>query len=224
MEIIPGVNVSKPKKNPTLDAEDSIYELPFYKDSEFFYNLDNYVFYIKGIEKLVRRSKYYKRYISFLKKDMGLNFCQVKGNIQENEDDKHELLEMHHGPILTLFDYCVIVLEYCLVNDIPISTFNIANIIIQEHYNFNIQTVMLCETVHQEVHDNKIFLNMKQGFGNLNNFLEKYKDGLLPEQIVKINKYIELSKQVDSYDNDVMKLNDNVTKWSNEMGIDDWFN
>ena len=32
---------------------------------------------------------------------------------------------------------------------------------------------------------------MKQGFGNLNGFLEKYRDGLLPEQIVKINKYIK---------------------------------
>jgi hypothetical protein len=62
MEIIPGINVSKSKKNPTLDSNDSIYELPFYKDAEFFYNLDNYVFYIKGIEKLIRRSKYYKQY------------------------------------------------------------------------------------------------------------------------------------------------------------------
>jgi hypothetical protein len=223
MEIIPGINVSKSKKNPTLDSNDSIYELPFYKDAEFFYNLDNYVFYIKGIEKLIRRSKYYKRYISYLKKDLGLNFCQVKGNIQENEDDKLELIEMHHGPILTLFDYVAIVLEYHLVHNLPISTFAIANAVIEEHYNLNVQTVMLCETVHQEVHDNKIFINMKQGFGNLNVFLEKYRDGLLPEQIVKINKYIELSKQFDSYDNDTMKINDQVTKWSKEMGIDDWF-
>ena len=223
MEILPGINVSKSKKNPTLDSNDSIYELPFYKDAEFFYNLDNYVYYIKGIESMVRRSKYYKRYIAYLKSDLGMNFCQVKGNIQENEDDKHELIEMHHGPILTLFDYVAIIVEHFLVNNKPISTFNIANEVIQEHYNLHVQTVMLCETAHQEVHDNKIFINMRQGFGDFNAFIEKYKDGLLPEQIVKINKYIELSKQYDSYDNDVMKLNDSVTKWSKEMGIDDWF-
>lgn len=223
MEILPGINISKSKKNPTLDSNDSIYELPFYKDAEFFYNLDNYVYYIKGIEAMVRRSKYYKRYVAFLKKDLGMNFCQVKGNIQENEDDKHELIEMHHGPILTLFDYVAIIVEYYLVNNKPISTFNIANEVIQEHYNLHVQTVMLCETAHQEVHDNKIFINMKQGFGDLNAFIEKYRDGLLPEQIVKINKYIELSKQFDSYDNDIMKLNNSVTKWSKEMGIDDWF-
>lgn len=223
MEIIPGINVSKQKTNPTLDSEDSIYELPFYKDADFFYNLDNYVYYIKGIEKMVRGNKYYKRYISHLKNDFGLNFCQVKGNIQENEDDKHELIEMHHGPVLTLFDCVAIVLEYSLVHKLNVSTFDIANIIIKEHFDHHIQTVMLCETVHQEVHDGKIFLNLNQGFGDLNAFLTKYKDGLLPEQILKINKYIELSKENDSYDNNVMKLNESVTKWSKDLCIDDWF-
>lgn len=223
MEIIPGINVKKVKQNPTLDSNDSIYELPFYKDAEFFYNLDNYVFYIKGIEKLIRSSKYYKRYIAHIKEDFGLNFCQVKGNIQENEDDKHELIEMHHGPVLTLFDCVAIVLEYSLVHKLNVSTFDIANIIIKEHFDHHIQTVMLCETVHQEVHDGKIFLNLNQGFGDLNAFLTKYKDGLLPEQILKINKYIELSKENDSYDNNVMKLNESVTKWSKDLCIDDWF-
>lgn len=223
MEIMPGINVSKQKTNPTLDSKDSIYELPFYKDADFFYNLDNYVYYIKGIEKMVRGNKYYKRYISHLKNDFGLNFCQVKGNIQENEDDKHELIEMHHGPVLTLFDCVAIVLEYSLVHKLNVSTFDISNIIIKEHFDHHIQTVMLCETVHQEVHDGKIFLNFNQGFGDLNAFLTKYKDGLLPEQILKINKYIELSKENDSYDNNVMQLNESVTKWSKDLCIDDWF-
>lgn len=223
MEIIPGINVKKIKQNPTLDSVDSIYELPFYKDAEFFYNLDNYVFYIKGIEKIIRSSKYYKRYIAHLKEDFGLNFCQVKGNIQENEDDKHELIEMHHGPILTLFDIVAIVLEHYLVNNMNISTFDIANTVIKEHYEHNIQTVMLCETSHQEVHDGKIFLNFKQGFGNIEGFLNKYADGILPEQLIKIKNYIELSQKNDSYDNNVMRLNDEVTKWSADLGIDDWF-
>ena len=172
---------------------------------------------------MVRGNKYYKRYISHLKNDFGLNFCQVKGNIQENEDDKHELIEMHHGPVLTLFDCVAIVLEYSLVRKLNVSTFDISNIIIKEHFDHHIQTVMLCETVHQEVHDGKIFLNFNQGFGDLNAFLTKYKDGLLPEQILKINKYIELSKENDSYDNNVMQLNESVTKWSKDLCIDDWF-
>ncbi len=127
---------------------------------------------------------------------------------------------MHHGPILTLFDCVAIVLEYLLYKKEKITTFSVANIIIEEHFNYNIQTVMLCKTVHEQVHENNVFLNMKQGFGNLNRFLEKYKEGVQPEQIYKINKYIELSHQYDSFDKDVLKLNKNVTKWSKDLGID----
>ena len=220
---IPGIDVKTPIQNPTVDSEYSFYELPYFKTDDYFFDVENEVKFIESIERSVRKSKYYKRYISHLKTDFGLNFCQVKGNIQENEDDKHELIEMHHGPVLTLFDCVAIVLEYSLVHKLNVSTFDIANIIIKEHFDHHIQTVMLCETVHQEVHDGKIFLNLNQGFGDLNAFLTKYKDGLLPEQILKINKYIELSKENDSYDNNVMKLNESVTKWSKDLCIDDWF-
>ena len=221
MEILPGIDVRKSKRNPTIDSEESLYELPFYKDADYFFNIDNYIFFIKAVERLVRSSNYYSRYIAHLKKDLGLNFCQVKSNIQESEEDKHDkLIEMHHGPILTLFDCVAIVLEYLLYKKEKITTFSVANIIIEEHFNYNIQTVMLCKTVHEQVHENNVFLNMKQGFGNVNRFLEKYKEGVQPEQIYKINKYIELSHQYDSFDKDVLKLNKNVTEWSKTLGID----
>lgn len=224
MEIVPGINVKKQKRNPTLDSDNSIYEMPFYKEPDYFFNLENYTFYIKEIERAVRRSKEYKRYVAHIKKDIGLNFCQVKGNIVEDEETgKLPVLEMHHGPILTLFDCIAIVLEWSMVKGENISTLSIADRIIQEHYDHHIQTVMLCETVHQEVHEFNIFLNMAMGFGDINTFLEKYKEGLLPEQIVKINRYIELSKKYDSFDKDVMKVNDTVTKWSKEIQLDDLF-
>lgn len=224
MEIVPGINVKKQKRNPTLDSDNSIYEMPFYKEPDYFFNLENYTFYIKEIERAVRRSKEYKRYVAHIKKDIGLNFCQVKGNIVEDEETgKLPVLEMHHGPILTLFDCIAIVLEWSMVKGENISTLSIADRIIQEHYDHHIQTVMLCETVHQEVHEFNIFLNMAMGFGDINAFLEKYKEGLLPEQIVKINRYIELSKKYDSFDKDVMKVNDTVTKWSKEIQLDDLF-
>ena len=224
MEIVPGINVKKQKRNPTLDSDNSIYEMPFYKEPDYFFNLENYTFYIKEIERAVRRSKEYKRYVAHIKKDIGLNFCQVKGNIVEDEETgKLPVLEMHHGPILTLFDCIAIVLEWSMVKGENISTLSIADRIIQEHYDHHIQTVMLCETVHQEVHEFNIFLNMAMGFGDINAFLEKYKEGLLPEQIVKINRYIDLSKKYDSFDKDVMKVNDTVTKWSKERQLDDLF-
>ena len=63
MENLPNIDYKKKKKNPTVDSETSLYALPYYKDAEYFANLDNFVGFVKAVESLVRTSKYYKRYI-----------------------------------------------------------------------------------------------------------------------------------------------------------------
>lgn len=212
---IPGIDVNKPNQNPTVDSEYSYYELPFYKDADYMFNIENEVAFIKSVEKLVRSSKYYSRYIAYLKKDLGMNFCQVKGNIIEDEDmGIKDLIEMHHGPVLTLFDVVSIILNYMLVHNMKITTFSVANKVIEEHFAHRVQTVMLCKTVHQQVHDNKVFLNYKQGFGDLYSFLELYYEGLDEVQINNIINYIERCEKYDS--NDFGNLDVFVTRWKTE--------
>ena len=213
---IPGVDVNKPNTNPTIDSDESFYEIPFYKDPDYMFSIENEVAFVNAVERMVRTSKYYSRYIAHLKVDLGLCFCQVKGNISEDEETGvKDLIEMHHGPILTLFDVTSIILNYMLIHDMKITTFSVANKVIEEHFKHRVQTVMLCETVHQLVHDNKIFLNYKQGFGDLYSFLEKYYDGLDELQINNIINYIERSKQYDS--NDFGNLDVIVTRWKTEF-------
>lgn len=212
---IPGIEVNKPNTNPTIDSDDSYYEIPFYKDVDYMFSLENEVAFIKAVERMVRTSKYYSRYIAHMKVDLGMNFCQVKGNIIEDDDSGiNDLIEMHHGPIFTLFDVVSIILNYMLVKNMKITTFSVANKVIEEHFKHRVQTVMLCETVHQLVHDNKIFLNYKQGFGDLYSFLETYYEGLDKMQIDKIIDYIEKSKKYDS--NDFGNLDVIVTRWKTE--------
>ena len=67
---IPNIDFKKPKKNPTIDSDTSLYTLPFYKDSDYFANLDNFVGFIKAVESMVRTSKYYSRYIKYLKEEV----------------------------------------------------------------------------------------------------------------------------------------------------------
>ena len=198
---IPGIEVNKPNTNPTIDSDESYYEIPFYKDIDYMFSLENEVAFIKAVERMVRTSKYYSRYIAHMKIDLGMNFCQVKGNIIEDDDSGiNDLIEMHHGPIFTLFDVVSIILNYMLVKNMKITTFSVANKVIEEHFKHRVQTVMLCETVHQLVHDNKVFLNYKQGFGDLYSFLETYYEGLDKTQVDKILDYIEKSKKYDSND------------------------
>lgn len=73
---------------------------------------------------------------------------------------------------------------------------------------------MLSKTVHEEVHEGNVFLNMKHAFGDLNAFLSKYRDGLSAEQITKINNYINLCEQYDSFDKQTLSLKDSIKKWS----------
>lgn len=214
MPKIPDIDFSRKNSAPEIDSENSIFSLPFYKDAEYFSNFDNYVFFIKSVEKLVRKSTYYSRYIKYLREEIGLTFCQVLSNVS-NENDEKITIEMHHGPILTLFDYCAIVLDHLIEEDEKITTFKVAKIVLEEHYNNNVQVVMLSKTVHQTVHAENIFINYKQGFGNLNAFLKKYYKGLQNEQIMKINRYIETSKKYDSFDRDLLSLKQNLLHWSN---------
>lgn len=212
---IPGIEVNKPNTNPTIDSDESYYEIPFYKDPDYMFSLENEVSFVKAVERMVRTSKYYSRYIAHMKNDLGMNFCQVKGNIVEDDDNGiNDLIEMHHGPIFTLFDVVSIILNYMLVKNMKITTFSVANKVIEEHFKHRVQTVMLCETVHQLVHDNKVFLNYKQGFGDLYSFLEIYYEGLEESQIDKILDYIEKSKKYDS--NDFGNLEVIVTRWKTE--------
>lgn len=213
MANIPNIEFSKPNKNPTIDSESSNYMLPFFKDTEYFTNLDNFVFFVKAVEKMVRSSQYYSRYVKYIKEDIGLNYCQVLSNIKVEEEDNTEL-EMHHGPILTLFDYVAIMLDHMLYNNKKISTFRLADKILQEHYDNHVQVVMISKTVHEEVHNGNIFLNAKQAFGDINAFLSKYKDGISEDQKRKINRYIALCEEHDSFDKHTLQLKDNIKNWA----------
>lgn len=211
---IPNIEFKKPIKNPTIDSDTSLYTLPFYKDSDYFSNLDNFVGFVKATESMIRTSKYYSRYIAYLKEEVGLNFCQVLSNIRQDDETSKVDIEMHHGPILTLFDYVSIVVDHMLYNGQKVNTFIVADTVLEEHFKNHVQVVMLSETVHEEVHLNNVFINTKQAFGDLNAFLETYKDGISDEQISKINKYIELSEKYDSYDKGILDLRDKIKSWN----------
>jgi len=213
MQDLPNIEYKRTNKNPTIDSETSLYTLPFYKDTEYFANLDNFVGFVKAVENMVRTSKYYSRYIAYLKEDIGLNFCQVLSNIKQEDEDAKVEIEMHHGPILTLFDYICILVDWSLYHDKKISTFSMANLMLEEHFENRVQVVMLSKTVHEEVHERNVFLNTKHAFGDLNAFIEKYKDGISQEQIDKINNYIKLCEKYDSFDKNTLKLREKIKSW-----------
>ena len=213
---LPDIIYNRDNITPIVDATTSYYHILMYKNEEYFSNYENYVNFVKGCEKLVRTNDRYSKYINYLKKEVKLNKCQVLKNVT----DEDASIEMHHGPIFTLFDICAIVLEYYLLKKWKISTMRIADTVLDEHQANRIQVVMVSTTVHEEIHNGDLFINYHQAFGDINAFLKKYKDAISDEYREQLNRYIDRSLLYDSNDFGILDLNKNLgVKW---YEIRDW--
>ena len=200
----------------SITSRHELFDISFYKSKEQLQSIESFSTFVKACCSLVRHSSEYNQYKSQLMFDLGLNRCQILGNVEADEDGQVEV-EMHHGPILTLFDYCAIVTDYLLNKNEKLTTFRVAKIVLNEHFEGNVQTVMLSVTPHNLVDTGEMFINFSQAFGNLNKFLTKYRDGLNDERIQKINRYIELSEEYDSFDNGLLDIKNTITNWDYEI-------
>ena len=192
----------------TIKQKDGFFTASF----EFtdFYDSKAYLAFIRGVEKLVRTSDEYDAYKDYLMNEIGLNFCAVLSNVTAEKAS----IEMHHGPILTLFDYCEIVFNALHLRGEKITSFYLADIILRLHFDNKIQIVMLSNTVHSLAHGS-IFIHPSQAWGDLNGFFEEWGDGLTDEQITTINEYIKLSKKYETTDNDILKFS-GIKKWRSD--------
>ena len=215
---LPGIKYTKGITNPTVLSNNASYALEFEKDKEYFLILENFVNFVKNVEKEFRGSIQYKKYVAYIKKTVGMRRCQIHANIEEKEDSGEKLaLEMHHGPIFTLFDIVSIIVDDQLKRGNRITTFSIANLVAEEHFNNNVQVVMLCKTCHELVHAGEVTIHYNQAWGDLNKFLKKYKAGLTPELFYKLKRYIEMCKENDVFTNDVLRLDKTISRWDDRF-------
>ncbi len=184
-----------------IEAEDDPYSnIMYYKDKEYFVDEILYSKFIKATERVVRTSKEYSDFVKYLKNVVGLNFCQVFSKVYDTD----ATVEMHHGPIFTLYDVTSIILNWFLNHGYKINTFRVANKVIQEHYDLRVQVTMLTITPHEAVHNRDIFNHFKQGVGNLNEFLKIYSDCLDDEHKYKVWNYVNMCKSNPSFDRGVL--------------------
>lgn len=188
--------ISKKTKSGTVEIaleNSKYYYLPFDKSPLDLSDPKVRDQFIKGIERRVRRSKLYKAYIDYLKNDLKLNKCAVLGNIESEVKSKTKI-EMHHGPIFTLYDICNIVLEknLQLKNTDKINTFDLAAEVLDLHRRKLVQTVMLSESVHKSMDNPAIapFLSLDQTFGDLYGFVKEYHQYFTPKNVSSLKNYL----------------------------------
>lgn len=181
-------------KQVIINANESKYTvLPFFKSSINLSNEKERTRYIKSIENMVRTSSVYRAYIKYLKEDIGLTKCMMFGDLTDEMCN----IEMHHGPIFTLYDYVEITLIDFIKHNKEISTFSIAQQVLKDHTDNLVQIVMLSEMAHQAAHVNgkdlkSEFVDIKSAWGDIEGYLLKYKDSLQINHINKIHKYFEI--------------------------------
>jgi hypothetical protein len=126
----------------------------------------------------------YKDYISFLKEYVGLDRCAFFNNVVHDKTsaNKHISIEIHHDP-LTLYDIVEIVLCKYEAEGLEIDEFDIADEVMELHYNNMIGLIPLSKTAHQLAHNsNKAPIPLTLIYGRYAEFLRIY-EAYVPEEI-----------------------------------------
>lgn len=168
--------------------DDDFDAISYFKDTEYFFDSTNYSKFIKEVERLVRHSDDYSGFVSYIKNHFGIHFCQVSSKIT----DDMATIEMHHGPLFTLYDICDVILNWFIKSGLKINTFRVANKVIDEHYKMRVGVIMLAVTNHEAVSNRDLFLHMNQAIGNVDAFIKEYTPYLQDEQKYKIWNFINL--------------------------------
>ena len=194
----------KGKNNPKIVSPEGEV-LKYYRTKSDLADPDTFDHFVKQCEKKVRDDPRYKNYISEL---LQLGYTK---DVFQSEIDKMRFpntkLEMHHGPLFTMYNICAIVTDHLLNTDNVVNTFEVAKIVLREHELGRIQVVMgLTETNHQLVHNGDMFVHMNMAIGDVLGFIGDFRKGILPEHLYTMEEYLQLCKKYEATDNDFLLL------------------
>jgi hypothetical protein len=141
--------------------------------------------YYKVIESTVRKSFEYKEMINYLRDNYNMNECSF---IKVSNKDSYSIrIELHHYPF-TLYDIVQIVYRKRIYYGESLETEMVSKEIVMLHYKLLIGLIPLSETVHQLVHDGKLFIPVENVLGRYKIFVELYKPFCEPEQLETLER------------------------------------
>lgn len=176
------INIVKMDVLPEFDKQD--YNLSDNKDRQK---------YFKDIEKIVRASFEYREYTSYLRDYMDMNKCSFFENVNNLESFDIKI-HLHHSPI-TLYEIVVIIFNKRMDNRESLDAEMVAKEVMYAHYCLLIGLIPLCETVHELVHNEYLFVPNSAVLGNYKDFIEMYKKWIPNDIIAKLDR-IEAHTQV----------------------------
>lgn len=199
-------------ENFRIQAAGDMFSENYYREPANLFDGSEYDMFVKGCENAIRRSDMYSEYIAYLKNEVGL----TRDAFNSDMTDDVVKLEMHHGPIFTLYDYVKIAIEYLFDNAQPVSTFTVGKLVMNEHAMNRVQVVMLTKNNHKLVHANKLFVDLRQCHGRLKDFITIYHKYIesSPKLVGKIRMYKNLIETKKLHETDILQIS-NILSWNN---------
>lgn len=200
--------------NPMIVSPNCPYGLQFYQTPESMQDVETYKKFLSNCKRRFRSSKFYKQYKDYIFNDIGLTVDQTMPNI----DKDSATLEMHHN-FLTLFDICLLITEHILKTRGYVSTFDIVQLLKEEHRQNHIPIVVLSVTSHEIVENNEeVVLPAQMCFGDWATLLSTYNKGITKGLYKKIMRFLDVS--INANKSSETKLIYNLLEFRNN--IEDW--
>lgn len=151
---------------------------------------------IGTVERIVRGSTEYKQYIAFLRKEIDMTMCSYFNNITKKDGAKVSI-EIHHEPF-TLFDITQIVVEKWIHLNQKLNPILIAEEVMKLHYQGKVGLIPISITVHELVHEGKIFIPLQNVYGNFIDFLVEYDPYISADLQDMLELKLTMSKDTES--------------------------
>lgn len=216
---IPGIEVTNEQINPTIKSPNSVYEISFWQTRDSLLDVETYKAFIDSCVARFRHSATYTHYKGRLI-DLGLDRCQFHGNIT----NEMATVEMHHA-IINIKEICLIIVEHLLNTVGYVCSFDVVDILKEEHKANRIPLVMLAKTPHQLNHsDPEFFIPYDMCFGKWWEFLEAYHTGITQDIAFKLLFYFKKNIENNGKANDagLLTIRNKILDWSglNECNVD----
>lgn len=159
---------------------------------------------IKDVERLVRKSLEYKQYIRFLRDEINMSECTFFENINNKNGNSGISIEIHHEPI-DLFSIVNVVIDKWIDLDMDLNPILIAEEVMRLHYKNQVGLVPLSVTVHQLVHDGKIFIPLQNVYGDYLSFIEEYGPYVSDNISNVLQTKLRMSKEIENPDTSILE-------------------
>ena len=180
-------------------AEDkpNIYQIESlqYFDQEQYdlYSDKGFAKFIEDCEKDSRHGYESRRLTKYLRESEGMNCCTFLNNLS-NLDSTKIRIELHHTP-LTLYDIVSTVIRKRMNLNESIDICDVVKEVFWLHYAGWVGLVPVCETVHQMIHGQFVFVPTHIVRGNYMQFVDTYKEFIFPETLEALQNAEEITLQ-----------------------------